>query len=302
MLEGRVAIVTGAGKGLGRVEALELAKMGARVVVNDLGVDADGSGGDAGPGREVVDEIVAAGGEAVAHHGDVADWESAQALIDTAVESFGGLHILVNNAGFVRDRMLFNMAEEEWDSVIRVHLRGHFCTTRWATTYWRERSKEEGGPVYGRIINTASEAFLFGSPSQPNYASAKAGIAALTMAAAQACQRYGVTANAICPRARTRMTESTLGGMFAKPEDGFDVFAPENVAPLVGYLASPAADRISGQVFIIYGGMVSVLAAPQVAQTFETEAAWTVDGLVNSMGPYFEKREPIKDGFAMPAQ
>lgn len=302
MLEGKVAIVTGAGRGLGRIEALQLATMGARVVVNDLGVEADGTGADEGPARQVVDEIVAAGGQAVAHYGDVADWEDARGLIRMAEETFGGFHILVNNAGFLRDRMVFNMSEEDWDSVIRVHLRGHFCTTRWATAYWRERSKEGGGPVYGRIINTTSEAFLFGSPGQPNYAAAKAGIAALTMATAQSCQKYGVTANAVCPRARTRMTEGTLGGMFAKPEEGFDVFAPENVAPLVGYLASPAAERISGQVFIVYGGRVSVVAAPQIARSFDAEGAWTVEGLVNVMGPYFEERQPIRDGFAMPAQ
>ena len=302
MLEGKVAIVTGAGRGLGRIEALQLGKMGARVVVNDLGVKADGTGADEGPARQVVEEIVAVGGEAVAHYGDVAEWADAQRLIKAAVETFGGLHILVNNAGFLRDRMVFNMSEEDWDSVIRVHLRGHFCTTRWATAYWRERSKEEGGPVYGRIINTASEAFLFGSPGQPNYAAAKAGIAALTMATAQSCQRYGVTANAICPRARTRMTEGTLGGMFDKPEEGFDVFAPENVAPLVGYLASPAAERVSGQVFIVYGGRVSVMAAPQIAQSFDAEGAWTVDGLVNVLEPYFEKRQPLRDGFAMQPQ
>lgn len=302
MLDGKVAIVTGAGRGLGRVEALELARLGARVVVNDLGVEADGTSADKDPAQQVVDEIAAAGGKAVAHYGDVADWEDARGLIDMAVETFGRLDVLVNNAGFLRDRMVFNMSEEEWDGVIRVHLKGHFCTTRWATARWRERSKAEGGPVYGRIINTTSEAFLLGAAGQPNYAAAKAGIAALTMSTAQACQRYGVTVNAICPRARTRMTENTLGGMFDKPEEGFDVFAPENVAPLAGYLASPAAARISGQLFIVYGNRVSVVAAPQIAESFDAEGAWTVDGLVGKMGPYFENRQPVSDGFAMPAQ
>ena len=300
MLEGKVAIVTGAGRGLGRVEALQLASLGARVVVNDLGVRADGTQSDEAPARAVVDEIVAAGGQAVAHFGDVADFESARGLIELAVSTYGDLHILVNNAGFLRDRMVFNMSEEEWDGVIRVHLKGHFAMTRWATAHWRERSKAENGPIYGRLINTTSEAFLLGAPSQPNYAAAKGGIAALTMATAQACARYGVTANAIAPRARTRMTEDTLGGMFDKPAEGFDAFSPENVAPLVGFLASPAAQRVSGQVFIAYGNFVSVLAAPQVDETFEAEGAWTAEGLANTLTPFFEKRQPIIDGFAVP--
>ena len=299
MLDGKVAIVTGAGRGLGRAEALQLAKLGARVVVNDLGVELDGSGGSESPAQQVVDEIKAAGGEAIAHYGDVASWDDAQRAITTAIETFGDLHILVNNAGFLRDRMVFNMSEEDWDSVVRVHLKGHFCMTRWATVHWREKSKEAQAPVYGRIVNTASEAFLFGSPGQPNYAAAKAGIAALTLSTAQSCARYGVTANAICPRARTRMTEGVGGGMFEKPADGFDAFAPENVVPLVGFLASPAAARVSGQVFIIYGNRASVLAAPTVARDFDAEGAWTVEGLAHAMGPYFDQREPIVDGFVM---
>ncbi len=302
MLDEKVAIVTGAGRGLGRAEALHLARMGARVVVNDLGVELDGTGGGDSPARQVVDEIAAAGGQAVAHYGDVANWDDAQKLIDTAVRTFGDLHILVNNAGFLRDRMVFNMSEEDWDSVIRVHLKGHFCMTRWATAYWRDRAKEQNGPVYARIINTASEAFLFGSAGQPNYAAAKAGIAALTLATASACARYGVTANAICPRARTRMTIGVGGGMFEKPESGFDAFAPENVTPLVVYLASPAAERVSGQVFIIWGNRVSVMAAPRVDRSFDTEGAWTVEGLAQAMGPFFDQRQPIIDGFAMSRQ
>ena len=302
MLEGKVAIVTGAGRGLGRIEALQLAELGAKVVVNDLGVAADGTGNDESPAQQVVDEIVAAGGEAVAHYADVANWDDAKALVDAAVEKFGDLNILVNNAGFLRDRMIFNMEEADWDAVIRVHLKGHFCMSRWATAYWRTKSKEIDGPVYARIINTASEAFLFGSPGQPNYAAAKAGIAALTTATAQSCFRYGVKANVVCPRARTRMTQGTLGGMFDKPEDGFDTFAPENVAPLVGYLASPAAEGVSGQVFVIYGSKATIVTAPQMGESFETDGRWTVEGLAGAMGPYFEKRKPLQDGFAVSAQ
>jgi NAD(P)-dependent dehydrogenase (short-subunit alcohol dehydrogenase family) len=300
-LDGKAAIVTGAGRGLGRVEALQLAKLGARVVVNDLGVAADGSGSDERPAQTVVNEITAAGGEAVANYGDVADWEDSRRMVEQAVQTFGDLHILVNNAGFLRDRMIFNMEEEDWDSVIRVHLKGHFCMSRWATAHWRDRSKAADGPVYARIINTASEAFLYGSPGQPNYAAAKAGIAALTLATAQSCARYGVTANAICPRARTRMTEGTLGGMFDKPAEGFDAFDPQNVAPLVGFLASPAAGNVSGQVFIVHGGMVQALSAPGVSQRFDSaNGAWTFDALSTTLSQFFQKRQPIKDGFVMP--
>jgi 3-oxoacyl-[acyl-carrier protein] reductase len=297
MLEGKVAIVTGAGQGLGAVEALELARLGARVVVNDLGASGDGKGSDEGPGREVVEQIRKAGGEAIAHFGDVADWESARRMVELAVKTFGDLNIVVNNAGFVRDRMIFNMSEEEWDGVIRVHLKGHFAVSRWAASYWREQAKARGALVYGRVINTSSEAFLLGSPGQPNYAAAKAGIVALTLSIAQACQRYGVNANVICPRARTRMTLSTVPQFFQKPEEGFDVFAPENVTPLVAYLASPAAERVSGQVFIVYGGQVSVLAAPTIEHRFDREGAWTPEDLAAALNPFYEKREPIRDGF-----
>ncbi len=291
-LEGKVAVVTGAGRGLGRAEALQLAELGARVVVNDFGVALDGAEPQDQPAQQVVDEIVAAGGEAVAHMGDVADWDESKGLIDLAREKFGDLHILVNNAGILRDRMVFNMSEEEWDSVIRVHLKGHFCTTRWATEYWRGLSKSEGGPVYGRVVNTSSEAFLFGSPGQPNYAAAKAGIVALTLATAQSCHAYGVTANAICPRARTRMTEAM--GLDE------DMFAPENVAPLVGYLASPAAARVSAQVFVIYGGSLQVVDGPAIGERYETEGRWTTEGIEKSLGALYDKREPVTDGYVMP--
>jgi 3-oxoacyl-[acyl-carrier protein] reductase len=184
------------------------------------------------------------------------------------------------------------MSEEEWDAVIRVHLKGHFCTTRHATAYWRERSKAEGGPTYARIINTSSEAFLFGSPGQPNYAAAKAGIVGLTMATARSCARYGVLANAIAPRAATRMTAD----MALDPER----FAPENVAPLVGYLASPAAARVSGYLFVAYGGQVDVIGAPRAEERFEADGRWTSEALAEALGPFFDKREPIDDGFPMP--
>jgi NAD(P)-dependent dehydrogenase (short-subunit alcohol dehydrogenase family) len=200
-LEGKVAIVTGAARGLGRVEALELARLGARVVVNDLGAGADGSGRDETAARAVVAEIAALGGEAVPHAGDVAVWDDARGLVATAVERFGDLHILVNNAGFCRDRMLFNMSEEDFDAVIRVHLKGHFCTMRFAAEHWRSRAKAAGAPVYGRLVSTSSEAFVFGSPGQPNYAAAKAGIVAMTMAAAQSLAR---TASPPTPSCRGR--------------------------------------------------------------------------------------------------
>ncbi len=292
MLEGKVAIVTGAGRGLGRAEALHLASLGAKVVVNDVGASLEGTGTETTPAQAVVEEITSAGGEASANVSDVADFGQAKELIDEAVETFGSLDILVNNAGILRDRMIFNMAEEEWDAVVRVHLKGHFCMSRHATAYWRGRSKGDGGPVYARIINTSSEAFLFGSPGQPNYAAAKAGIVGLTLSTAASCAKYGVQANAIAPRAATRMTED----MGLDPEQ----FAPENVAPLVSYLASPAAARVNGYLFVAYGGQVDVIAGPSLEQRFQTEGRWTSEALAEAMQAFFDKREPIADGFAMP--
>ena len=298
MLNGRVAIVTGAGTGLGRAHALELARLGARVVVNDLGTRADGTGSDEAPGRAVVEEIEKMGGEAVAHFGDVASWNDAQALIQTAIDSYGDLNILVNNAGFLRDKMIFSMSEEDFDDVLRVHVKGHFCTLRFATAYWRETSKAKGAPIYGRIISTSSEAFILASVGQPNYAAAKAGIVALTGSAAQACIKYGVTANTIMPRARTRMTDpGPTAAAFAKPAEGFDAFAPENSSPLVGYLASPHAANISGNVFIIWGKSVTILGRPSTETTLESDEPWTASGLHEQLGPHFEKLKPIVDSF-----
>jgi 3-oxoacyl-[acyl-carrier protein] reductase len=301
-LEGAVAVVTGAARGLGRVEALELARQGARVVVNDLGVAADGSGKDEGPARAVCEEIKKMGGEAVPHFGDVADWNDSRALIKTAVDKFGDLNILVNNAGFCRDRMIFNMTEEEWDSVIRVHLKGHFCTMRFASEFWREKAKQAGGALYARIINTSSEAFIFGSPGQPNYAAAKAGIVAMTMSTAQVLQKYGVTANVIMPRARTRMNDTPmLAAMFAKPEDGFDTYAPEHVSPLVAWLGSREASNVSGYVMVVYGKEIVVIDRPSLGHKFVVSDAWSFDKVGAQLGEHFAKLKPIADGFTVPA-
>ena len=301
-LDGKVAIVTGAARGLGRGEALQLASQGARLVINDLGVKPDGSGRDEGPARAVVEEIEKMGGEAVPHFGDVADWSDAQSLIQTAIDSFGELNILVNNAGFLRDAMPWNMTEQDFDDVVRVHLKGHFCPMRFAISYWRDKGKAKGEPIYGRLINTASESYLFGNPPQFNYAAAKAGIVSMTMGAAQLLLKYGVTANVFVPRARTRMTDSgPLKAIFQKPEEGFDVFAPENATPLVGYLASPRAARISGYVFIIWNKEVKIVSRPGVDATFQSEDRWNLDRLHEALGPHFEKLEPVKDGYTVPA-
>jgi NAD(P)-dependent dehydrogenase (short-subunit alcohol dehydrogenase family) len=255
--DGRVVIVTGGGGGLGRAHALAFAAEGARVVVNDIGTSREGEGTSAGPAQQVVEEIRAAGGEAVANTDDVADWEGARRVIRTAVDAFGGLDVLVNNAGFLRDRMLATMSVEEWDAVIRVHLRGHFCTLRHAAEFWRDESKAGRIPD-ARIINTSSGAGLMGSVGQGNYAAAKAGIVGLTLNAAAELARYGVTANAIAPAARTRMTEVAMPDMMRAPDSGFDAMAPENVSPLVVWLGSAESKDVTGRVFEVEGGIVSV--------------------------------------------
>lgn len=281
-LDGRTAVVTGAGAGLGRAEALALAASGARVVVNDIGAAAE----------EVADEIRSSGGEALAVTGDVGDWSLGDRLVEAAVDTFGSLDILVNNAGVLRDMMLFNLTESAWDDVIRVHLKGHASVSRAAAVHWRSASKAAGAPVYGRVVNTSSEAFLFGAPGQPNYSAAKAGIVALTLSTAQGLSRYGVTANAICPRARTGMTED----VFAQDEGGgLDIMAPERIGTFVGYLASPAAAEINGQVFVAYGDMVALMAAPQVEQTFRTTgSAFTTEEFDEQLTPYFKGRSPYE--------
>ncbi|MBH0120036.1 3-oxoacyl-ACP reductase [Rhodococcus sp. HM1] len=279
-LAGRTAVVTGAGAGLGRAEALALAAAGAAVVVNDMGPAA----------HDVADEITAAGGRAVAVTGDVSDWSLGGRLVDEAVSMFGSLDILVNNAGILRDKMIFNLSESDWDDVIRVHLKGHAATSHAAAVHWRNASKAAGAPVYGRVVNTSSEAFLFGSAGQPNYSAAKAGITALTLSTAQGLARYGVTANAICPRARTAMTAGTFGEN-ENPNGGLDPLAPERVATLVSYLASPASHEITGQVFVVYGKMVALMASPKVENRFDAAGSeFTVNELDEQLSTYFTGR------------
>jgi 3-oxoacyl-[acyl-carrier protein] reductase len=280
-LTGKVAIVTGAGAGLGRAEALALARAGADLVVNDVRAS------------DVVEAIEEVGAKALFVPGDVAERSTADALLAAATEHFGGLHILVNNAGVTRDRMLFNMSDDEWDTVLGVHLRGHFLLSRNAATYWRNQAKTSGAPVFARVVNTSSEAGLTGSEGQANYAAAKAGIIALTLATARGLARHGVRANAICPRARTAMTAGVFG---AAPDGGLDPLSVEHVAPLVAYLASSAAESISGQVFVVHGGMIALLRAPEVEARFDADAdqIWTADSLDATLGDYFADRDPAR--------
>jgi NAD(P)-dependent dehydrogenase (short-subunit alcohol dehydrogenase family) len=258
LCEGRSVVVTGAGRGIGREHALEFARQGARVVVNDLGAELDGHGGSTGPAGEVVDLIRGMGGEAVANGDDIADWEGAGRLVQAAVDAFGTIDTLVCNAGILRDRMLVNMTEDDWDAVIRVHLRGHFCPFRHAAGYWREQVKA-GNEVKGRVIFTSSAAGLFGNVGQLNYAAAKSGIATMARVAGAELKRYGVSVNAIAPMARTRMTENLFGEVMAEPDAGkFDAMAPGNISPLVVWLGSDEAADVTGQTFEVHGGIVSV--------------------------------------------
>ena len=280
-LEGKVAIVTGAGRGIGRAHALALAEAGAKIVVNDLGASLAGEGQDSTPAQSVVNEIVEAGGEAVANYDDVSDFAAAEHMIERAVERYGGLDILVNNAGILRDRMLVNMSEHEWDAVIAVHLKGHFAPTRHAAAYWRERAKA-GETLKARVINTSSPSGVFGNIGQANYGAAKAAIAGLTLIAAQELQRYGVTVNCLAPNARTRMTEMTFGGMEA-PEEGFDPLDPSNMSPLVVALCADEAQGITGQVFHVWGGAINALEGWSPGELFASDERWDADALLGEL-------------------
>ena len=280
-LDGKVAVVTGAGRGIGREHALALARAGAKIVVNVLGASLAGEGADSGPAHDVVREIQALGGEAVADGENVADFAGAKRLIDGAVAAFGRLDILVNNAGILRDRMLVNMEEHEWDAVIEVHLKGHFAPTRHAAAHWRECSKA-GDPVAARVINTSSPSGVFGNVGQLNYGAAKAGLVGFTLIAAQELQRYGVTVNAIAPNARTRMTEAAFGEI-PPPESGFDAADPANNSPIVVALCADEAQDITGQVFFIYGGVVNMLSGWEAGELFASDERWDPDALLQEL-------------------
>ena len=285
-LDGKVAIVTGAGRGIGREHSLALAAAGAKIVVNDLGGSTAGEGSDTTPAQSVADEIKAAGGDATANYDNVADFQGAENMVKQAIGEFGRLDILVNNAGILRDRMLVNLSEDEWDAVIDVHLKGHYAPTRHAAAYWREQSKA-GNQINGRVINTSSPSGVFGNVGQTNYGAAKAGIAAFTMIAAQELGRYGVTVNCLAPNARTRMTEQTFGDM-AKPEEGaYDSLDPSNISPLVVALATDEAQGITGQCFFIYGGTINVLKPWDVGTVIKKDDKWDPDELVGKLKEAF---------------
>ncbi|MER6944710.1 SDR family oxidoreductase [Nonomuraea sp. NPDC000554] len=293
--DGRVVIVTGAGRGIGREHALEFARQGARVVANDLGTGRDGDGRSGEPALAVVEEIRALGGQAVANSDDVADWDGAARLVKTAVSAYGRLDVLVNNAGFVRDRMLVSMTEREWDDVIRVHLKGHFMPLRHAGAYWRQLAKS-GARTDARVINTSSGAGLLGSVGQANYSAAKAGIAALTQVAAAELGRYGVTVNAIAPAARTRMTEDVFAGAMAAPESGFDAMNPANVAPLVVWLGSPASAHVTGRMFEVEGGAVALATGWRHGPRVERGTRWSVTDVGEAVADLLESApapEPV---------
>jgi NAD(P)-dependent dehydrogenase (short-subunit alcohol dehydrogenase family) len=300
-LDGRVAIITGAGRGLGREHALLFASEGAKVVVNDLGGDQQGGGADATPAQQTVDDIRAMGGEAVVNGDDVADWDGARRLVEQAVDTFGDLHVLVNNAGILRDRVIVNISENEWDSVVRVHLKGHFAPMHFAANYWREQTKS-GRDINAAIVNTTSTSGLFANPGQANYDSAKSGIATLTQVAAKELVRYGVRANAIAPGARTRLTLSTpgLGEQIGPPDDGsFDEWSPANVSPFVAYL-STAECTITGETFVVRGGLVQRVQTWTLAEAIEQHDRWTVAQLAGRAGELAPRIPLVDGGFGNP--
>lgn len=288
---GRVVIVTGAARGIGREHALAFAREGAKLVVNDIGVELDGSGGGSGPAGAVVDEIRTGGGEAIANGADVADWDQTRQLLQQTLEAFGRLDVVVNNAGFVRDRMFVSCSEEEWDAIIRVHLKGHFCLARHAAEYWRNESKA-GNPVDARIVNTSSGAGLQGSVGQSSYAAAKAAIATLTLNQAAELGRYGITANAIAPSARTRMTEEVFAEMMAVPESGFDAMSPANVSPLVVWLGSHESRDVTGCVFEVAGGEISIADGWRAGPNVDKGARWEADEVGAAVHDLLAKRVP----------
>jgi NAD(P)-dependent dehydrogenase (short-subunit alcohol dehydrogenase family) len=290
--EGRVVIVTGAGRGIGREHALELARQGAKVVVNDLGVSNSGEGGGQGPADEVVQAIRDMGGEAVANGADVADWEQTEALVRQAIDEFGRLDAVVNNAGFVRDRMFVSCSEEEWDAIIRVHLKGHFCVARHAAAYWRGQVKA-GEEVDARIINTTSGAGVLGSVGQSSYSAAKAGIATLTLVQAAELGRYGITANAICPIARTRMTEGAFGDAMKAPDQGFDENDPANVSPFIAWLASSQSREVTGRVWEVFGGTITAFDGYRREQTVDIGKRWDAAEVGPAVKDLLAKAQPL---------
>jgi NAD(P)-dependent dehydrogenase (short-subunit alcohol dehydrogenase family) len=289
--DGKVAIVTGAGRGIGRSHALLLASEGAAVVVNDLGGSSEGAGADQTPAQQVVDEIAAKGGRALANYDSVSSWSGAESMIQQAVDAFGGLDVLVNNAGILRDKMSFNMDEAEWDAVIDVHLKGHFAPSRFAASYWRAKSKETGEPVNAKIINTASESGLYGNAGQANYAAAKAGIASLTIVMARELERIGVRVNGICPGARTRLTEQVAGGFMDPKEGEFDRFSPDNISAVVAWLASDLSAGVTGQLIKVIGGQVQLLRGWRPITEANDEKPWTIDAIDAAANALFAKSD-----------
>jgi NAD(P)-dependent dehydrogenase (short-subunit alcohol dehydrogenase family) len=291
LFDNKVAIVTGAGRGIGREEALLLAGQGAAVVVNDLGGARSGEGSDAGPAQEVVNEITAAGGKATANTDDISTWAGGEAVVNQAVETFGGLDILVNNAGILRDKMSFNMTEEEWDAVIKVHLKGHFAPTRFAAAYWRQKSKDTGESVNAKVVNTASESGLYGNAGQANYAAAKAGIASMTIVLARELERFGVRVNAIAPVALTRLTEDLMGGVVTD-EAAKASLDPVNVAAAVGWLSSDLSEGVNGQVVKIGGGVCQIVQGWRPVSQITSDGPFTVEAIAAGKDTLFASTDP----------